>query len=203
VPTIQRQEIADGGLLIYQPEFLSRQLADDLFATLKARTPWRQETGSFGRPFPRLTAYHADPGVNYTYSGVTHPATDWPEYLVDVRKRIEEAAEAPFNSLLLNYYRDGNDSIGYHTDGEPQLGPNPIVPSVSLGAVRQFHLQHMKTREKLTFDLLHGSLLIMAGTTQHFWRHAVHKSKKPVGERINLTFRNISNPITEQPDGRQ
>jgi alkylated DNA repair dioxygenase AlkB len=203
VPSIQRQEIADGGVLIYHADFLSRQQADDLFAELKALTPWKQEMGSFGRPFPRLTAYHADAGVCYTYSGVTHPASAWPEYLIDLRRRIEEAAEAPFNSLLLNYYRDGNDSIGYHTDAEPELGVNPIVPSVSLGATRQFHLQHMKTKNRLAFDLLHGSLLIMAGATQHHWKHSVPKSKTPVGERINLTFRNILSKPEGESDGRQ
>ena len=191
MPSIQRRDIADGGVLLYHECFLDSQEADDLFAELKSLTPWKQETASFGRPFPRLTAYHADPGVSYTYSGVTHPASDWPDYLVAVRRRIEEAAGAPFNSLLLNYYREGKDSIGYHTDAEPVLGLNPIVPSLSLGASRSFVLQHMVTRERIAYELMHGSLLVMAGTTQHHWRHAVPKTKKPVGERINLTFRNI------------
>ena len=107
--------------------------------------------------------------------------------------------DAPFNSLLLNYYRDGNDSIGYHTDAEPELGVDPIVPSLSLGAARQFVLRHVRTRERLTYDLTHGSLLVMAGTTQHHWRHAVPKTKTPVGKRINLTFRNILSAAREHP----
>jgi alkylated DNA repair dioxygenase AlkB len=188
---VERHEIADGGLLVYDPAFLPRDQADELFAALRDRTPWKQEAGSFGRPFPRLTAYHADAGVTYRYSGVEHQAAPWPDYLVEIRRRVEEVAEAPFNSLLLNYYRDGQDSIGWHADDEPELGTNPVVPSVSLGATRRFILRHNRTKERLPFELSHGSLLIMAGTTQHHWRHAVPKTDRPVGERINLTFRHI------------
>ena len=188
---LQRHEIADGGVLLYHAHFLGRDEADALFADLELKAPWKQETSSFGRPFPRLTAYHADPGVTYRYSGVEHQAAPWPDFLLAVRRRVEEAAQAPFNSLLLNFYRDGSDSIGYHTDAEPELGANPIVPSVSLGSTRRFLLKHWVSGETLTFDLTHGSLLIMAGTTQHHWRHAVPKTKDVVGERINLTFRHI------------
>ncbi len=191
MPAFERHDIADGGVLLYDAHFLSRPEADALFADLKLHSPWKQETASFGRPLPRLTAYHANPGVTYRYSGVEHPAVPWPDYLIPVRRRVEEAAGAPFNSLLMNFYRDGSDSIGYHSDAEPELGLNPIVPSLSLGAVRRFVLRHMRTRERLSFDLGHGSLLIMAGTTQHHWKHAVPKTKEAVGERINLTFRNI------------
>jgi alkylated DNA repair dioxygenase AlkB len=200
---VQRRAIADGGVLLYHTHFLCRREADGLFAELRALAPWRQETAGFGRAFPRLTAYFADPGVSYTYSGVTHPALPWPDSLVPLRRKVEEVADAPFNSLLLNCYRNGDDSIGYHTDAEPELGPNPIVPSLSLGATRQFILRHRTTKERLTFDLTHGSLLVMAGTTQHHWRHAVPKTKKPVGERINLTFRNILSSREETRDGSQ
>jgi alkylated DNA repair dioxygenase AlkB len=190
--TIQRHEIADGGLLLYHPHFLPPGDADELFATLKHDTPWKQEVASFGRPLPRLTAYYADPGVAYRYSGVEHPALPWPEYLGELRRRVEERAGAPFNSLLLNFYRDGSDSIGYHSDAEPELGLNPVVPSISLGSTRRFLLKHVSTNELLTFDLTHGSLLIMGGTTQHHWRHSVPKTKTPVGECINLTFRDVT-----------
>jgi alkylated DNA repair dioxygenase AlkB len=187
----QLLEIADGGTLLYDPDFLAPGEADDLFALLKERTLWRQETGAFGHPFPRLTWYYADPGVAYTYSGVTHESAPWPDHLLGLRARVEEVAQAPFNSLLLNYYRHGQDSIGWHTDAEPELGPDPVVPSVSLGATRRFFLRHTRTREKLSFDLTHGSLLLMGGTCQHHWQHSVPKTAEPVGERINLTFRNI------------
>jgi alkylated DNA repair dioxygenase AlkB len=189
---VQRLDIADGGVLLYHAHFLSLQEADALFTSLKPHSPWKQETTSFGRPLPRLTAYHADPGVTYRYSGVEHQAVPWPDYLLPIRRRVEEVAEAPLNSLLLNFYRDGTDSIGYHTDAEPELGLNPIVPSLSLGGTRRFILRHERTKERLTFDLGHGSLLIMAGTTQHHWKHAVPKTNEAVGERINLTFRNIT-----------
>jgi alkylated DNA repair dioxygenase AlkB len=145
----------------------------------------------YGRRWPRLTAYYGDAGVRYTYSGVTHPALPWPEYLLGVRRRIQEVAGSPFNSLLLNRYRDGRDSIGFHSDDEAELGPHPAVASVSLGATRRFVLRHNRTRERVEYDLAHGSLLLMAGTTQEHWRHAVPKVKGPAGERINLTFRHI------------
>src|SRR5262249_20593576 len=114
------------------------------------------------------------------------------EYLVGLRRRIEQASQAPFNSLLLNFYRDGNDSVGYHTDADDHVGLNPIVPSLSLGATRRFLLKHDAGGELLAFDLPHGSLLIMAGTTEHYWKRSVPKTKAAVGERINLTFRNIT-----------
>jgi alkylated DNA repair dioxygenase AlkB len=157
-------------------------------------------------PFPRLTAWYADAGLTYTYSGVTHQALPWTPALAEVRRRVEEAACLPslhrgrgvggegavlFNSVLLNFYRDGQDSIGYHTDAEPELGVNPAIASISLGSVRQFVLKHIKTGEKLKFDLAHGSLLLMGGTCQHHWVHGVPKMKAAVGPRVNLTFRNI------------
>src|SRR5262249_50206572 len=124
-------------------------------------------------------------------SGVTHHAVEWTPTLSAIRRRVEEASGAAFNSLLLNLYRDGRDSIGFHTDAEPELGPNPVVASVSFGAVRHFILRHKTSREKLTFPLAHGSLLVMGGTCQHFWLHGVPKTEQEVGERINLTFRQI------------
>lgn len=186
----QRIDILDGGTLEYHESFYSKEEADTLYEALRADTPWKQERSRMG-PFPRLTAWYADAGLTYSYSGVTHEAIPWTPTLMDVRRRVEDAASAPFNSLLLNYYRDGQDSIGYHTDAEPELGVNPVIASVSFGAVRQFVLKHIKSGEKLKFDLAHGSLLVMSGTCQHHWVHGVPKTKAVVGERINLTFRNI------------
>jgi alkylated DNA repair dioxygenase AlkB len=102
---------------------------------------------------------------------------------------VEQAADHSFNSMLLNYYRHGRDSIGFHADDEPELGTNPLIASLSLGATRTFILRHNRTAEKRTYDLTHGSLLIMSGTLQHFWKHSVPKTTAAVGERINLTFR--------------
>lgn len=186
----ERFDICDGGLLIYEDAFYDRAKADALFTAIKTETPWRQESGRFG-PLPRLTMWYADAGLTYTYSGVTHQAIEWTRTLAQIRREVETASETTFNSLLLNYYRDGQDSMGYHADDEKELGKNPIIASVSFGGVRRFILKHKKSREKLTFDLAHGSLLVMAGTCQHHWIHCVPKTKADVGERINLTFRKI------------
>jgi alkylated DNA repair dioxygenase AlkB len=182
--------LRDGGTLLYDASFFTPAEADGLFAELRAATPWKQEI-SRGRPFPRLTAWYADAGLSYRYSGVTHHAVAWTPTLRDIKTRVEQASGADFNSLLLNFYRDGRDSIGLHGDNEPELGINPVVASVSLGALRQFLLKHKKAKEKRTFRLDHGSLLVMGGTCQHHWLHGLPKTAEPVGERINLTFRKI------------
>jgi alkylated DNA repair dioxygenase AlkB len=183
--------LRDGGLLLYDEGFLPPAEADALFAHLRETVPWKQE-GRPGRAFPRLTAWYADPGRSYSYSGVTHHAAPWTPELLAVKERVEAAAGTSWDSLLLNLYRDGQDSIGFHADDEPELGPNPIVGSVSLGATRRFVLKHPASGEKLEFDLPNGSLLVMGGTSQHHWRHGVPKTRKPVGPRINLTFRRIA-----------
>jgi alkylated DNA repair dioxygenase AlkB len=183
-------DIQDGGTLDYDTAFYTREEADVLFEQIRAATPWQQERSRLG-PFPRLTAWYADAGLTYRYSGVTHQAIEWTPTLAEVRRRVEEVAGTPFNSLLLNFYRDGQDSIGYHSDAEPELGVNPAIASISLGCVRQFVLKHIKTGAKLKYDLAHGSLLLMGGTCQHHWVHGVPKTKAAVGLRINLTFRNI------------
>jgi alkylated DNA repair dioxygenase AlkB len=182
--------LRDGGTLAYDASFLKGGGADLLFAELRSATPWKQESGR-GRPFPRLTAWYADTGLTYSYTGVTHRALEWTPALNEVKRRVEQASGADFNSLLLNLYRDGRDSIGMHGDDEPELGTNPVIASVSLGAVRDFILKHKKAKEKHVFPLAHGSLLVMGGTCQHHWLHGVPKTAAPVGERINLTFRKI------------
>lgn len=208
----QHLEIRDGGTLDYFEAFYPQADADELFEVLRTETPWRQEKSRLG-PFPRLTAWYADAGLTYSYSGVTHEALPWTPTLAEIRRRIEAAAatlpsslaggagaeRVAFNSVLLNFYRDGRDSIGYHADAEPELGVNPPIASISLGAVRRFILKHIKTGEKLTFDLAPGSLLIMGGTCQHHWVHGVPKAKEPVGPRINLTFRRILAAPAKRP----
>jgi alkylated DNA repair dioxygenase AlkB len=186
----QRMDIGDGGTLDYDEGFYVRTEADALFERLRIETAWRQERSRLG-PFPRLTAWYADAGLFYRYSGVTHQAIEWTETLAKIRHDVEQAAQTPFNSVLLNYYRDGQDSIGYHADDEPELGINPVIASISLGGVRQFVLKHKKSGAKVKFDLGHGSLLVMGGTCQHHWMHTVPKTKAAVDERINLTFRHI------------
>jgi len=188
--SLLRFKLPDGGWLLHDPRFLTETYADALLAILRDTIPWHQE-GSRGRLFPRLVAWCADPGVVYTYSGITHESSPWTPELLAIRERIEQVTKARFNSVLLNYYRDGRDSMGYHADDEPELGENPVIASISLGAARRFVLKHNRTGEKHEIVLEHGSLLVMGGTCQHFWKHSIPKTAKPVGPRINLTFRQI------------
>jgi alkylated DNA repair dioxygenase AlkB len=185
--------LSDGGTLIYDAAFFALSEADALFDTLCRETAWKQEVGR-GRPFPRLTAWYADDGLIYRYSGVTHVGNGWTPTLSTIKQRIEEAAAASFNSVLLNRYRSGRDSIGMHADDEAELGANPVVASVSLGSVRTFVLKHRASGAKRALALAHGSLLVMGGTCQHHWLHGVPKTELAVGERINLTFRSILVP---------
>lgn len=189
---ITQTELTDGGILIYIPEFFKTSLADKLFKVFQKDIPWKQEKTFYGNMFPRLTAYYSDKGVTYAYSGVSHESLPWPWYLREVKERVEKQAGKLFNSLLLNFYRDGKDSIGWHSDDERELGKNPTVPSLSFGGERLFQIRHKKTKEKKEYLLKHGSLLIMDGTMQHNWQHCVPKTAKPVEPRVNLTFRNIS-----------
>jgi alkylated DNA repair dioxygenase AlkB len=183
-------EIRDGGQLLYDPGFCSPENADALFAWLRAEVPWKQETVR-GNPLPRLNSWFADNGLKYAYSGLSHTGTGWLPELEEIKRAVEVAAGTTFNSLLLNFYRDGKDSIGFHTDAEPELGENPAVATVSFGAVREFVLKHKATKETLTYRLGHGSLMVMGGTSQHHWLHALPKTDDAVGERISLTFRRI------------
>ncbi len=186
--------LADGATLLFVEDFRKPAEAEALFRQLRDRTDWKQEVGH-GRPFPRLTAWYADKGLAYSYSGVTHLGNGWSPELLAVKQDIERASQAEFNSLLINLYRDGKDSIGFHADDEPELGTNPVVASLSLGSARDFVLKHKKTGEKHTYELGHGCLLVMAGTCQQVYLHGVPKTKSEVGERINLTFRRIL-PLT-------
>jgi alkylated DNA repair dioxygenase AlkB len=188
---LQRIELRDDGWLLHEPELFPGEEAERLFARLRTEIPWKQEV-AHGHPVPRLNAWYADEGLRYAYSGLTHLGEGWPEWLEAVKQRTEEVAGARFNSLLLNLYRDGQDSIGFHTDAEPELGVNPVVATVSLGSERDFVLRHRKSKEKLIYRLTHGSMLVMGGASQHHWLHGVPKTEEPVGERISLTFRLIT-----------
>lgn len=143
---------------------------------------------------PRLSAWHGDSDAVYRYSGLRLEPAPWTPILLDVRERVEALAAARFNSVLLNLYRDGQDSMGWHSDDEPELGRNPLIASISLGAARRFLLQHKKRRLRLEWLLEDGDVLVLGGTTQHCWRHHVPKIRQPMGPRINLTFRWIHGP---------
>ncbi|WP_047244731.1 alpha-ketoglutarate-dependent dioxygenase AlkB family protein [Maribacter thermophilus] len=183
--------------IFYCPEFLNKKVADDFFKHLRANTPWQQDDIKvFGKVYaqPRLTALYANNNKPYSYSNITmRPHLFTPE-LTELKKKIEQEQYCPykFTTCLLNLYRNGKDSNGWHADNEKELGKNPVIASLSLGADRLFHLKHNTVPDlKHTWVLQHGSLLVMKGKTQHFWKHQVPKTSKPVGERINLTFRII------------
>lgn len=140
---------------------------------------------------PRLVCWYGDDGVSYRYSGVDHVAKGWHTDLLLLRNRLKMQLSAEFNSVLGNYYRDGNDYMGWHSDNEKALGMNPVIASLSLGVTRRFSLQHKTSKQKFKLDLNSGDLLVMAGELQHHWRHALLKSKLITAPRINLTFRRI------------
>jgi alkylated DNA repair dioxygenase AlkB len=198
---MERILINAGGILDYDTTFLSTEKADQLFSFFKENIIWEQKhythfkTG-VSYPQPRLTAWYADSSdMEYSYSGVTQVVQTWIPELLELKSAIETITEAKYNSVLLNYYRDGNDSVGMHSDNEKELGVNANIASVSLGANRVFQLAQFKkvkgSSEELgylEYELSHGSLLVMSGTTQHYWKHAIPKAVE-AGPRINLTFR--------------
>jgi alkylated DNA repair dioxygenase AlkB len=181
-------DIRDGGRLLYDPSFWSTGAADALFAWLRSEVPWRQES-VHGEPLPRLNAWFADDGLRYRYAGLSHLGSGWPPRLAAIKRAVERASGAGFNSLLLNLYRNGRDCIGFHTDALPELGEDPVVAATSFGAEREFVLRHGKTGESRTYRMGRGSLLVMGGASQHHWLHGVPRTEEPVGERISLTFR--------------
>jgi alkylated DNA repair dioxygenase AlkB len=161
--------------------------------------PWRAEKiVLWGKtyPQPRLIAWYGDPGKNYTYSGITLSPLPWTQMLLNIKSRVEAVARTDFNSVLLNYYRDHWDSMGLHSDDEPELGARPILASVSLGEARTFILKHKRDKglKPVRLKLASGSLLLMKGDTQRYWKHGIDKETRPCGRRVNLTFRRILTP---------
>lgn len=183
------------GEYIYIANFYKREFADGLFTALETTIKWKQESmNMYGKEFkfPRLTAWYGEDDKPYSFSGIKLEPLPWTKELLQIKDDIEPLCDTSFNSVLLNLYRDGNDSISWHTDAEKELGRNPIIASVNFGAQRVFQLKHMHTQEKFEILLQHGSLLVMMGELQHYWKHQVPKSKKVTQPRINLTFRVIS-----------
>lgn len=191
--SLTTDKIANGEIY-YAADFLQNDEAWIFFERFKQEIQWRQESlRMYGReiPFPRLTSWYGDPGKCYKYSGVLREPLPWTETLLQLKERIENAITWDCNSVLLNYYRHGSDSMSWHADNEKELGMNPIIVSINLGATRKFQIKHNITGEKKEYFLEHGSLFLMAGEMQHFWKHQLPKTKNMVGERINLTFRKI------------
>lgn len=175
--------------------FFDLRKSDEIFQILLNEINWRQDKIKlYGKEIdlPRKTAWYGDRGKSYSFSNIAFNPEPWTPTLLEVKERIEEVSELQFNSVLLNLYRHGNDSISWHTDAEPQLGKNPVIGSVSFGGARRFMFRHRKEQAlKAEVELTHGSFLLMAGETQHFWQHQVPKTSKKVEPRINLIFRVI------------
>ena len=178
--------------------FLPPSSADRLLRELLETTDWRQESFRlYGKDiqFPRLTAWYGDEGAGYVYSGIKNAPLPWTSTILEVKRAVEPACAVVFNSVLLNRYRTGRDSVSWHADDEPEFGEQPVIASVSFGGTRTFQFKH-KTRKELkaSVELIHGSLLIMRGGTQTNWLHQIPKIAKPVEERLNLTFRVVVAP---------
>lgn len=181
------------GPFYWAPRFWTPAQADALHAALAGEPAWtRHRVRLFGREHlaPRLSAWHGDAHARYRYSGVWHEPHPWTPALAAVRDALREALGLSFNAVLANRYRDGRDAMGWHRDDEAELGDRPVIASASFGAPRRFDLRHDSgLREALVLD--HGSLLVMAGASQSRWRHALPRTARPTGERINLTFRQV------------
>lgn len=191
----ERLDLPGGDLRLFRaPELGAAPAA--LFQQLLDELAWREEDITlFGRRYrqPRLLAWYGDPEAVYRYSGRRHDPLPWHPLLADLRRRLEALCEAPFNSVLANLYRDHRDSMGLHADDERELGPRPVIASLSLGAERVFRLRHRSRRDigPRRLPLPSGSVLVMAGDTQRHWKHEIPKSRAPCGARINLTFRQV------------
>jgi alkylated DNA repair dioxygenase AlkB len=179
--------------LEYYPNFFDFEKANELFEQLKTNVTWQQdEITIFGKTInqPRLTALYGNQGKPYSYSNIVMQPHSWSPLIMFIKNEIETVCNQNFTTVLLNYYRNGNDSMGWHADDEKELGRNPIIASVSFGAERVFQMKHNTIPNlKQNIILEHGSLLLVKGTTQHFWKHQIPKTSKPIAGRINLTFR--------------
>ena len=186
----------DDACLDFQVDFYSQAEGLNLYQYLLNHIDWQQETiHVYGKSHltPRLSCWMGDKNTVYSYSHTVMQPVAWNKQVLRIKQKIEKTTNESFNSVLINYYRDGKDSNGWHSDDEPELGTNPVIASLSLGASRDFHLRH-KSNKQLThkMSLTNGSLLVMSGTTQQYWQHHIPKRAKAEG-RINLTIRTILN----------
>jgi alkylated DNA repair dioxygenase AlkB len=182
-------------VLQYIPALFTETESENLLTQLARSVPWEQRTVSmYGKQIltPRLTAWYGDEKKTYAYSGNQFKPMAWTPDLLAIRERVRTFVDTPFNSVLLNYYRDGNDSVAWHSDNEKELGPQPVIGSVSFGQVRAFDIRNRHDRnKKFSVRLESGSLLVMKGDLQENWEHRIAKSRESMGPRINLTFRVI------------
>lgn len=189
-------------MVICQPALAA---ADAVFQQLREHLNWRQDTITIHgkkRAIPRLQSWYGEAHCGYTYSGLRLEPQPLPPLLKQLKAIAEELSRASFNCVLCNLYRDGNDSVGWHADDEPELGTNPTIASYSFGAERRFliKLKHGKQRAQPVM-LPDNSLLLMSGEMQHHWLHQLPKTQRPVGGRINLTFRHIKQSLQEVRGG--
>jgi alkylated DNA repair dioxygenase AlkB len=176
----------------YYPDYLPEPLATSLLKALNQELSWSQESlRMYGEtiPFPRLMAWYGEPGTAYRFSGKTHHPQEPNAQLRALMELLQTDFGKPFNAVLANAYRSGSDSMSWHSDNEPELGPEPFIASISLGASRTFRMRHKSSKTSQSYSLNHGSLLIMKDHSQKDWEHCIPKTKKPVDLRINLTFR--------------
>lgn len=195
-PTTLQPIKLPGADLLYTPAFDLGAAPEAILLALINQTPWRQDNITvWGKTHlqPRLVAWYGDLGRSYRYSGIVFDPLPWTEALSSIKSKVEAAANHRFNSVLLNYYRDQTDSMGLHSDDEPELGPAPVIASVSLGAERALVLKSRVDAGARTvrLPLASGSLLLMRGDTQANYKHGISKQTRPLGARINLTFRRI------------
>lgn len=187
--------LPSNGDVQFYPQFFTKAESDIYLQHLLTQINWQQEPIKiFGKEVmqPRLTAWYGNADKPYTYSCITMQPNSWTDILTAIKTKIETAANIQFTSALLNLYRDGQDSMGWHRDNETALGTNPVIASVSFGASRVFQLRDYASKKSLqSIELTHGSLLLMSGATQHYWEHRIPKTSKPAGRRVNLTFRKI------------
>ena len=182
-------------IIEYYPNFFDLEQSKMLFYKLQNEIPWQQDNITvFGKTHlqPRLTSLFGNEGKPYSYSNITMQPNSWNPLLMFIKNEIEEVCNENFTTVLLNQYRDGKDSNGWHADNEKELGKNPVIASLSFGSERSFYLKHNSIADaKLKITLENGSLLLMKGETQHFWKHQIPKTSKTIESRINLTFRSI------------
>ncbi len=181
-------------------QWLAADRTDPLYERLLKTLDWQQPTLKIAgklHPIPRLKAWHGDPAAVYSYSGTTFVPAPWTAELSALRQALERHCVSEFNSVLANWYRDGADSMGLHADKETELGPEPVIASLSLGTARRFIFQPTRQEggESVAIELMDGDLLLMSGPTQRNWRHGIPKTRRKVGGRINLTFRYIHPPL--------
>lgn len=196
--SVPRRLDLPGAEVSYHPNVFTPEESERLLSALLATIPWRQNRIRFyGKEslVPRLESWHGDPGKSYAYSGIRLDPEPWTPELLAIKERAERLAGVAFNSVLLNHYRDGADRVAWHSDDEPELGPRPVIASVSFGAERRFRLRHKEYKSNgepvRELPLASGSVLLMAGDTQANWKHEVPRASRPAGPRVNLTFRVI------------